>query len=89
MNLNALPDLLPGVGDDSTRVIESSVEALIGEGLIDKTLVTFQLKMSSQHLILSTDGDHNVQMRVLKCLRREVTLQACIDSVFQPGKYCH
>ena len=86
LNLNSLPDLLPGVGDDSTRLIESSVGALIGEGVIDKALITFQLEMRALHLSLSTDVDHKVEMRVLKCLRREVTLQACIDSVFRPGK---
>lgn len=83
LNLNSLPYLLPGVSDDSTRMIESSVGALIGEGVIDKALITFQLEMRALHLSLSTDFDHKVEMRVLKCLRREVTLQACIDSVFR------
>ena len=68
--IETVNDLLPGMGDDSNRFIDSLGENLIVENTIPKEKITFMLVVKSTTMVLSHDGHHNVEMRILKCLRR-------------------
>ena len=83
--METIVDMLPGIGDDSNRLIESVLDALVAEGTILNEDVTFFMTMKALNMDLSEDVDHSVVMRILKCLRRGESLQECIDFVFAPG----
>ena len=70
LGMATVHDLLPGMGDDSNRFIDAVGERLIIENTIPKEKITFMLLVRSTTMRLSDDGNHNIDMRILKCLRR-------------------
>ena len=87
LNMGTVADMLPGIGDDSNRLIECVLEALCRKGTISTQDVTFAMAMNAVNMQLSEDADHSVSMRILKCIRRRESLQDCIDFVFSPGNF--
>ena len=85
--METVADMLPGIGDDSNRLIECVLESLCRKGTISPQDVTFAMAMNAVNMQLSEDADHSVSMRILKCIRRGESLQDCIDFVFSPGNF--
>ena len=57
LNMQTINDTLPGIGDDSNRLIEVILNRLLDEGTLESAHITFFMKMEANHIILSEDAD--------------------------------
>ena len=79
--------ILPRIGDDSNRFLQSLLNALVAEGAVEYGDVTVGLETRALHVELSPLVDHTADMKILKCRQKHETLQESIHDVFVAGNH--